>query len=156
MLALVVDDSRTTRTTLACALSSFGFDTVEADNVRTGLEALRAMPVPPDVVVVDGSMPELDGLEFVSEVRSQPAWRTVRIMMVTGDSDQRRIVRAFAAGAHEYLIKPFTVGTIHDRLRLLGLVGEATGEPRSRGYTRRETGTGLTASAEHMFAAAGA
>lgn len=128
VLALIVDDSRAMRTILKRTLSTFGIDTVEADNGRTGLEVLRAMPVPPDVVLVDWNMPDVDGLEFVAEVRSQPAWRDIRIMMVTNESEQRHIVRALAAGAHDYLIKPFTRDTIQDRLRQLGLVGSEAGD----------------------------
>lgn len=122
MLALIVDDSRAMRKILARTLSAVGLTTVEADDGRTGLEMLRAMPVPPDVVLVDWNMPEVDGLEFVAAVRAQPAWRTVRIMMVTNESKQTNIVRALAAGAHDYLVKPFTAAVMHDRLSQLDLV----------------------------------
>lgn len=156
MLALVVDDSRAIRTILTRTLSSFGFDTVEADNGRTGLEALRAMPAPPDVVLVDWHMPELDGLTFVFEVRSQPAWRNVRIVMVTNESEQRHIVRALAAGAHDYLIKPFTRDIVHDRLRQLGLVAEAASGPRSGERLRSEVSTGLAVPDGRVLGSVGA
>jgi two-component system chemotaxis response regulator CheY len=64
----------------------------------------------------------MDGLTFVTEVRANPAWRDVTLMMVTTESEQSQIVRALAAGAHEYLIKPFTADAIRDKLDLLGLV----------------------------------
>jgi two-component system chemotaxis response regulator CheY len=154
VLALIVDDSRAMRTILTRVLSSLGVDTVEADNGRTGLEALRAMPVPPDVVLVDWNMPEVDGLEFVVEVRSQPAWRMVRIMMVTSASEQGRIGRALAAGAHEYLIKPFTPDTLQERLRQLVLVAEAPSHAGAGEHVRPGPGARPAAPADRAFTSA--
>jgi two-component system chemotaxis response regulator CheY len=65
----------------------------------------------------------MDGLEFVTRVRSNPDRRQITLMMVTTESETGQIVRALAAGAHEYLIKPFTPDSIRDKLELLGLVG---------------------------------
>jgi two-component system chemotaxis response regulator CheY len=66
-------------------------------------------------------MPVMDGLTFVNEVRKVDAWRGITLMMVTTESEQSQIVRALAAGAHEYVIKPFTAEAILDKLSLLGL-----------------------------------
>ncbi len=67
----------------------------------------------------------MDGLEFVVSVRRNPAWRSMTMMMVTTEGEQDRIVRALAAGAHEYLIKPFTPDAMRDKLELLGLLPQA-------------------------------
>jgi two-component system chemotaxis response regulator CheY len=67
-------------------------------------------------------MPEMNGLEFITAVRADPKYRTMTLMMVTTESEQSQIVRALAAGAHEYVIKPFTPDAIIDKLALLGLV----------------------------------
>jgi two-component system chemotaxis response regulator CheY len=67
-------------------------------------------------------MPVMDGLQFVSAVRSNPAYRSVTLMMVTTESETSQIVRALAAGAHEYMIKPFTADAMRDKLALLGLL----------------------------------
>jgi len=67
-------------------------------------------------------MPVLDGLTFVTQVRARPQWRSVTLMMVTTESEHGQIVRALAAGAHEYLIKPFTPDALHEKLDLLGLL----------------------------------
>lgn len=66
-------------------------------------------------------MPVMDGLTFVQACRSDPRFRTIALMMVTTESEQAQIVRALAAGAHEYVIKPFTTEAILDKLALLGL-----------------------------------
>ena len=74
----------------------------------------------PDLACIDWNMPVMDGLQFVSAVRADPAWRSMTIMMVTTESEHGQIVRALAAGAHEYVIKPFTADAIGDKLALLG------------------------------------
>jgi two-component system chemotaxis response regulator CheY len=55
-------------------------------------------------------------------VRANRDWRALTLMMVTTESEHSQIVKALAAGAHEYLIKPFTPDAIRDKLQLLGLV----------------------------------
>ena len=127
MLALVVDDSRAIRTILCRILASLGLETADADNGRSGLDTLNAMTVLPDVVFVDWNMPEVDGLEFISAVRARPEWRDISIIMVSSESEPGRIARALVAGAHEYVIKPFTPDAIDDKLRLLGLVAANAG-----------------------------
>jgi two-component system chemotaxis response regulator CheY len=67
-------------------------------------------------------MPVMDGLTFVTHVRANREWRGITLMMVTTESEHGQIVRALAAGAHEYLIKPFTADALREKLDLLGLV----------------------------------
>lgn len=120
MRALVLDDSRAMRMILRRILGEAGFEVAEAADGALGLEALRAGPVP-DVCLVDWNMPNMDGLEFIQAVRAEPEWRQITLMMVTTESESSQIVRALAAGAHEYVIKPFTGEAIIDKLSFLGL-----------------------------------
>ena len=76
----------------------------------------------PDVALVDWNMPVMDGLTFIKTVRSREELRDISLMMVTTESEQAQIVRALAAGAHEYVIKPFSDEVIAEKLALLGLV----------------------------------
>ena len=108
MRALVIDDSRTMRRIVAGTLHDLGFETVQAEHGRAALDVLEAGL---DVRAL------LHRLEHArhgrprrssAEVRANPAWRHITLMMVTTESEQGQIVRALAAGAHEYLIKPFT------------------------------------------------
>ena len=89
-------------------------------------EALDALEggLVPSICLIDWNMPLMDGYTFVTRVRADPRWRDVTLMMVTTESEQRQIVRALAAGAHEYVIKPFTADAIRDKLALLGLLPE--------------------------------
>jgi len=86
------------------------------------MDLLAADDSPPDLALVDWNMPEMNGLEFVTAVRADPKYRAMTLMMVTTEGEQSQIVRALAAGAHEYVIKPFTPDAIVEKLALLGLV----------------------------------
>jgi two-component system chemotaxis response regulator CheY len=119
--ALVIDDSRAMRRIVSSILEGIGFEVRDAGNGREGLDVLNDGWVP-DLVTVDWNMPVMDGLQFVAAVRSNPAWRSMTMMMVTSESEHTQIVRALAAGAHEYVIKPFTADAIRDKLALLGLL----------------------------------
>ncbi|MGC8628213.1 MAG: response regulator [Acidimicrobiales bacterium] len=120
MKALVVDDSRAMRTILSRILAKAGADEVlQASNGREAVQVLAEGGVP-DVALVDWNMPEMNGLELVSTVRREPAWRRMAIVMVTTENEQSQVVRALAAGAHEYLIKPFDEAALLEKLALLG------------------------------------
>lgn len=121
MHAMIIDDSRAMRSILRRILAGLDFDTSEAVHGQDALDQLRAGPVP-DLCLVDWNMPVMDGYTFITEVRANPEWRDVTLMMVTTESEQRQIVRALAAGAHEYVIKPFTPDAIVEKLEILGLL----------------------------------
>lgn len=122
MKALVVDDSRAMRMVLRRTLTTLGYgEVVEAGNGREALDALDPAALP-DVALVDWNMPVMDGLAFVGAVRADAMFRPMTLMMVTTESEQSQIVRALAAGAHEYLIKPFSPEALTDKLALLGLL----------------------------------
>ncbi len=127
MRALVIDDSRAMRRIVGTILKDLGFDVREAGDGRQALDALqegKAEGWTPDLCCIDWNMPVMDGLQFVMSVRANPAYRQVTLMMVTTESETGQIVKALAAGAHEYLIKPFTADAMRDKLALLGLLPE--------------------------------
>jgi len=119
--ALVVDDSRAMRMILRRTLAPLGFSVSEAADGQQALDALAAAEQVPDVALVDWNMPVMDGLTFIKTVRRKPAYRQMTLMMVTTESEHSQIVRALAAGAHEYLLKPFGSGAVEEKLALLGL-----------------------------------
>jgi two-component system chemotaxis response regulator CheY len=121
MHALIIDDSRAMRSILRRIVTDLGFETLEAGHGQEALEHLEAGRVP-DLCLIDWNMPVMDGYTFVTKVREKPEWRDITLMMVTTESEHGQIVRALAAGAHEYVIKPFTPDAIVDKLELLGLV----------------------------------
>jgi len=111
-------------------LESVGFETLQAEHGQDALDVLAeagAKGITPSLACIDWNMPVMNGLEFVMAVRTRPELRTMTLMMVTTESEHSQIVRALAAGAHEYLIKPFTADAMMDKLRLLGLMPEVVG-----------------------------
>jgi two-component system chemotaxis response regulator CheY len=119
---MVIDDSRAMRLILTRICGQLGFTVVEAGNGKEALDKLATLEELPQLALVDWNMPEMNGLEFVTAVRAEPRFKSMTLMMVTTESEQSQIVRALAAGAHEYVIKPFTPDAIVEKLALLGLV----------------------------------
>ncbi|GAW52222.1 MULTISPECIES: response regulator [unclassified Nocardioides] len=129
MRVLIVDDSRAMRRIIGRILGDAGFEVLEAGDGQEAIDVLEAQTQLPTLACVDWNMPVMDGLTFVTEVRRRPEWRAITLMMVTTESESDRIVRALAAGAHEYLIKPFTADAMVEKLDLLGLLPVSVGEP---------------------------
>jgi two-component system, chemotaxis family, chemotaxis protein CheY len=120
MDALVIDDSRAIRLILGRMLRELGMDVAEAANGRLALDLLDD-GLDPGVVLVDWNMPEMTGIEFVEAVRRPPYLSTARIVMVTTETELPQVVQALAAGADEYVMKPFTKESIFEKLQLLGI-----------------------------------
>ena len=120
MKALVIDDSRAMRRIVSRLLQDLGYTTEEAGDGQQALDLLAEDSF--DLACIDWNMPVMDGLSFVYAVRERREWRGMTLMMVTTESEHDQIVRALAAGAHEYLIKPFTPDALKAKLDLLGLL----------------------------------
>jgi two-component system chemotaxis response regulator CheY len=123
MRALVIDDSRAVRMIIGKILRELGMEVVEAGD---GLQALEQLKQTPDVdlMLVDWNMPQMNGLDFIRAVRSQPAYAAVRIVMVTSEAEGEQVVRALQAGADEYVMKPFNKDVLVAKLNLLDVFGE--------------------------------
>jgi two-component system chemotaxis response regulator CheY len=125
MFALVVDDSRAMRSIIKNIIKTEGFTFAEAGH---GLEALAVLETSevPDLALVDWNMPEMNGLEFVQAVRAQDRFKSMKILMVTTETDFEYMSRAMEAGADEYLMKPFDKAALRGKLELLGLAAPAS------------------------------
>jgi two-component system, chemotaxis family, chemotaxis protein CheY len=102
---LTVDDSRTMREMVAFTLKSAGYDVVEAADGQQALTALSGAKV--DLVITDLNMPVMDGLTLIRKVRAIPANRTLPILMLTTESDDKKKAEGRAAGATGWIVKPF-------------------------------------------------
>lgn len=120
MAVLVIDDSLAMRSLLRRILSGSGFEVIEAGGGEEGLTHLQGRD---DIqaVLVDWQMPGMDGCDFVRAVRADDAHRALPMMMVTAESELDQVARALAAGADEYVMKPFTRDAVLDKLNLLGI-----------------------------------
>jgi two-component system chemotaxis response regulator CheY len=111
------------RMLLSKMLRDLGFDVAEARHGREALVYLQAH-ADTDLALIDWNMPEMNGLELVQALAGDARFEALRMMMVTTETEMSQMARALTAGAHEYVMKPFTRGIIEDKLRILGL-GEA-------------------------------
>ncbi|MFC6607946.1 response regulator [Amorphoplanes digitatis] len=99
-----------------------GFSSYEASNGQEALDLLVEIPTVPDVALIDWNMPVMDGLQLVRYIRKMPPLRDMCMMMVTTEAEHSQMVRALAAGAHEYVLKRFTEEVIKQKLAYLGLL----------------------------------
>lgn len=120
MRALVIDDSRALRRILGDMMRELGYEVYDASNGREALARLEQIEMP-DVVLLDWNMPEMNGYEFLCAFRAQEKYNDVRVMMVTTETEAEQIGTALAAGANEYVMKPFSKDVIADKLQLLGV-----------------------------------
>jgi adenylate cyclase len=102
---LVVDDTPANIRTVAAILRAEGYQLSAATHGRQALEALRR--VRPDLILLDVSMPGLDGVETCRRIKDSEAWRDIPIIFLTAKTDTADIIRGFEAGAVDYVTKPF-------------------------------------------------
>jgi diguanylate cyclase (GGDEF)-like protein len=116
MKVLVAEDSRVVRAILVQALTQWGYEVVIAED---GDQAWRLLDRPdaPAIAILDWIMPGLDGLEVCRRVRASNREPYTYIILLTGKDQQQDIVRGLAAGADDYLKKPFDDGELEARLK---------------------------------------
>ncbi len=112
---LIVDDDSITRKTLRAVLSKNGYRVVDADSGAAALEMFSN--VKPDLVLLDVVMPGMDGFEVCAQIRSQPEYQTLPILMLTGLDDVGSIDNAFDVGATDFITKPINWALLGQRLR---------------------------------------
>lgn len=120
MRALLVDDSRAMRSILRRMVEQIGYQVVEAGHGVEALDVLAATD-PFDLALVDWNMPHMSGIELVETVRKDPSLDSMRIVMVTSESDISCMQRALENGADEYVMKPFDKAILLQKLLDLGL-----------------------------------
>jgi two-component system, chemotaxis family, chemotaxis protein CheY len=117
--AVIADDSPLVRRIARFILETLGFDCREACGGREALAICRDNM--PTLLLLDWEMPELDGVAVTTALRAQPG-HGPKILFCSTHNDLHHIRRALAAGADEYVMKPFNYIIIEDKLRNIGLV----------------------------------
>ena len=116
MKFLVVDDFSTMRRIVRNLLKELGFTNVqEAEDGVQGLTMLQAEPF--DFVVSDWNMPNMTGIDMLRAIRANPALKHLPVLMVTAEAKRENIIEAAQAGANGYVVKPFTAGTLDEKLK---------------------------------------
>ena len=120
--ALIVDDSKAVRMLIARSLRQFGYETVEAGNGCEALKVLESERSALRLILADWNMPEMNGLDLVKCLRQDPKNDNVAVIMVTSECDTEQMMAALAAGANEYVMKPFTREILQEKLQLVGVL----------------------------------
>src|SRR3984957_16366758 len=118
--ALIVDDSKTIRVILGRILKELGYETCEAANGLEGLQVMESEKNKVDVVLADWNMPEMNGLEMLKRLRQNADLTSLKVVMVTTETELDHVTSALEAGADEDVMKPFTKEILREKLELLG------------------------------------
>ncbi len=115
MKVLIVDDFSTMRRIIKNLLRDLGFtNTFEADDGNTALPMLKEGDF--EFVVTDWNMPIMQGIDLLKEIRKDPKLKHLPVLMVTAEAKREQIIEAAQAGVNGYIVKPFTAGTLKEKL----------------------------------------
>lgn len=115
MKILIVDDFSTMRRIIKNLLRDLGFNnTHEADDGNTALPMLKGGDF--DFVVTDWNMPGMQGIDLLRAIRADDKLKHLPVLMVTAEAKREQIITAAQAGVNGYVVKPFTAGTLKEKL----------------------------------------
>jgi DNA-binding response OmpR family regulator len=114
---LIIEDSLEIRENTAEILTLEGYDVLEADNGVDGLQAAKTGR--PDLILCDIMMPGMDGHTVCKTLRSDPSFSSVPFVFLTARSETRDIEAGFEAGATSYLVKPFNMDELLEKVSSL-------------------------------------
>ena len=115
-IIMIVDDIPENLQVLGSSLDMAGYETAFATNGHDALEAISE--VMPDLILLDVSMPDIDGFEVCRQLKATPATAEIPIIFLTAHTDVEHIVHAFSIGAGDYIAKPFTAKELWAKLDL--------------------------------------
>jgi len=118
---LIAEDSPTQAAQLCGVLEMHGYRVTVARNGREALESLRQHP--PMMVITDIMMPEMDGYELCRQIKSNPEWKHLPVMLLTSLSEPVEVIRSLECGADSFTIKPWEENQILSRIQRLSANG---------------------------------
>jgi two-component system chemotaxis response regulator CheY len=102
---MVVDDSVSIRQVVGIALRQAGYDVIEGFDGKDALAKLTGQKV--NLIISDVNMPNMDGISFVRELKTRPAYKFTPVLMLTTESQEDKKEQGKAAGARAWMVKPF-------------------------------------------------
>ncbi|SEQ38290.1 diguanylate cyclase (GGDEF) domain-containing protein [Ectothiorhodospira magna] len=117
MRILIAEDDLTSRTLLTSLLRKMGHEVVETCDGQAAWQALQADDAP-RMAILDWMMPEMDGIEVVSRVRTMASEAPLYIIMLTCRDTKMDMIHALNSGADDYLVKPFDIGELRARINV--------------------------------------
>ena len=112
---LTVDDSKTIRLIVKKAFQPFNCEIVEAENGVEGLAA--AAKVKPDLIILDITMPVMNGVEMLDRMKSEAELKNIPVIMLTAESGKDNVLNIVKKGVKDYMVKPFKGEDLIERVR---------------------------------------
>lgn len=126
MKALIVDDSLVVRTIIENTVTAMGYEALQAGNGKEAVDLLAEHADEVELMLLDWNMPVQDGHETVTQIRKNDKYNNLCILMVSTESEDKKVGEALASGANGYLAKPF------DRDELTSKIQSTLAEFRSK------------------------
>jgi len=128
---LTVDDSKTVRCIVRKAFKSYDCDILEASN---GVEGLAlASKETPDIVLLDVTMPVMDGVEMLTKLKADPQLKTIPVVMLTAEGGRENVLKIAKIGVRDYIVKPFKEDLLIEKLgRIIDLKPLADGPAKNK------------------------
>lgn len=111
---LTVDDSKTIRMIVARAFKSFACEVLEAADGVEGLAVVNRER--PDIILLDYTMPVMDGFEMLNKLKADPATRNIPVVMLTAEAGRDNVLKIARVGVRDYLVKPFKEELVVERV----------------------------------------
>src|SRR5438445_7183964 len=131
---LMIEDEAPIRRFLRVSLGNENYEVTEAETAEKGIKLAASMP--PDLIILDLGLPDLDGMEVIRQLRD---WSTMPIIVLSARGRENDKVTALDAGADDYLTKPFSVSELLARVRvaLRRTAANEAGEPEFKTHNLR-------------------
>ena len=117
---LLVDDEPNIVLSLEFLMKRAGYEVRTASDGDAAIESIKTNP--PDLILLDINMAKRDGFEVCQMIRANPAWRNIRVVMLTAKGRDVEREKGLAMGADDYVTKPFSTQEVVDKVR--AMVGE--------------------------------
>ena len=114
---LVVDDLAIFREPIAATLEAQGFKIITACNGKEALQTIQTQVHPFNLLIIDFAMPEMNGLKLIDEAKKYPQAKDASVIFLTDIADKEIVLRAYQAGAHDYILKSdFSVASLLEKV----------------------------------------
>ena len=130
---LSIDDSRMIHTLIKKGFAPYDVQMVFASNGAEGLEvAAKEMP---DVILLDVTMPVMDGVECLGKLKADPALKDIPVIMLSAEAGKENVLKIARMGVRDYIIKPFTEANVIERVSRLVTLKPKAAAPAPRAST---------------------
>jgi len=127
---LSVDDSRMIQALIKKSFADYDVQMVFANNGAEGLDvAAKEMP---DVILLDITMPVMDGVECLGKLKADPSLKDIPVIMLTAETGKENVLKIVKMGVRDYIVKPFTEANVIERVSRIVTLKQKAATARAR------------------------